>query len=672
MDERDDDLAAEARKQIKDWESGHGAWVEEAREAYAMLHGDQWTETDMEIMRDAKRPLVTMNRIAALIRAVCGLEVSQRQEVRYIAPELGDVQSTELQNAAAKWAREQCDAEDEESDAFRDMLTCGLGWTETRVDFDVDPEGQLVVERIDPLDMRWDAMSTKKGLADSRWRARLKRMHISEVKAQWPDKADEITAYVEDTDGLALITHHNTSGDGYNGSGGSRPESKDEVTVLQYQYWEKIKYAKVTAPDGKLVDLPVDRLAKLQDAGFQYIEVNRFERREYRQAILCGPLTLEDEKLNASSFTLVPLTGTRDRNKGTWYGLVRDMIEPQRFSNKFFSSMIDIVATNAKGGVMAETTAVEDPRKFEEQWNNPRATIWMKPGGLGKVAPREAPNMPPAIPQMMEFAVQALPQVSGINYEFLGTTNREQSGVLEYHRKQAVSNSLAEFFASLRQYRKNQGKVMLELIYTFLADGRLVRVVGKQGEQFLPLYKQADVKYDVVVDEAPSAPDRKMQTWMALQELLPMALKAGLPIPPEVLDYTPLPATLSQEWKQLMTQRAGGPSPEQLQQMQKQMQQLQQENQQLKARNEAAMASVQVKAQESQARTAITAAESQAEMQRRAQEQQFDQMMAMREFMAEMQQTRQEMALARAELAGNLSIKRAQARAATTDKGDSE
>jgi hypothetical protein len=273
---------------------------------------------------------------------------------------------------------------------------------------------------------------------------------------------------------------------------------------------------------------------------------------------------------------------------------------------------------------------------------------------------------------MMEFAVQALPQVSGINYEFLGTTNREQSGVLEYHRKQAVANSLAEFFAALRQYRKNQGRVMLELIYAFLADGRLVRVVGKQGEQFLPLYKQADVKYDVVVDEAPSAPDRKMQTWMALQELLPMALKAGLPIPPEVLDYTPLPTTLSMEWKKLMSQRAGGPSPEQLQQMQQQMQQLQQENQQLKARNEAAMASVQVKAQESQARTAITAAESQADMRRRDQEQQFDQMLAMREFMTELQQTRQEMALARAELAGNLSIKRAQARAAATDKGDSE
>jgi hypothetical protein len=399
---------------------------------------------------------------------------------------------------------------------------------------------------------------------------------------------------------------------------------------------------KISTPDGQVLDMPADRVATMKKSGIPLQEGPRYRVREYRQAIVCGPVTLEDEKLDTTQFTLNCMTGVRDRNKGYWYGLVRDMIDPQKWANKFFTTFIDIVATNAKGGVMAETSAVEDPRKFEESWSNPRSTVWLKAGGLGKVQNREAPNMPAAIPQMMEFAIGSLPHVSGINLEFLGTTNREQSGVLEYHRKQSVANSLAEFFAAMRQYRKMQGRVMLELIYAFLADGRLVRIVGKTGEQFLPLYKQADVKYDVIVDEAPSAPDRKMQTWMALQELLPLALKAGLPVPPDVLDYSPLPTALAMEWKKLM---AEGPKiPEQVQkqmeEMQQQMQQLQQENAQLKDKKQEAMAELQLEGQKAQAEMSLEQQTAQAKMQLAEREAAHKQRLAELEF--QMEQARAE------------------------------
>lgn len=146
-----------------------------------------------------------------------------------------------------------------------------------------------------------------------------------------------------------------------------------------------------------------------------------------------------------------------------------------------------------------------------------------------------------------------------------------------------------------------------------------------------------------------------------------MAMKAGLPVPPEVLDYSPIPSTLAVEWKKLLQAKGSGPTPEQMQQMQDQIQKLTAENTQLKAKNEAAMATVQVRAQESQAKTSITAAESQSEMQRRAEQQQFDQMLAMREFMAEVQQTRHEMALAREELAGKQALARAAQRDTDAD-----
>ena len=617
MDERV--TGREVRESLQEWEKDFSEWAEEARLAYSMTAGDQWDDADTEALREMKRPAVTFNRIAAMIRGVCGLEVSQRQEARYLAREMGDLQSTEMQNAAAKWAREGCDAEDEESDAFRDMLTCGMGWIETRVSFDESPEGKLVIERIDPLDARWDPTSTKKSLSDTRWRARLKRMDIEDVRRIWPDKQDELEAYVEGEDSATPSVHINSPGDDYRGDDPSR-KHRDEVVLVQYQYWKHVFMARVVGMNGQQTDVPEDRIAKMPEEMRPQV-IARFRQREFRQAITCGPVTLEDKPLHTGDFTLHCMTGQRDRNKRTWYGLVKDMIDPQRWGNKLFSSVLDILATNAKGGVMAETTAVEDPRKFEQDWANPRSTVWLKQGGTQKITPRPGPNIPAALGQAMEFAVNNLPQISGINLEFLGTTDRNQPGILEYHRKQSVANSLAEFFAALRQYRKQQGKVLLELIYAYLADGRLIRITGKQSEQYLPLYKQADVEYDVVVDEAASAPDRKMQAWMALEQLLPLALKAGMAVPPTVLDYSPLPQPLVQDWKEELAKQPKLPPEmqQQMLQMQQQVQKLQEENTRLKAGAQQDMAKLQIEAQTAQQKAQFDTQRAMAEIEQKRQ-----------------------------------------------------
>jgi predicted glycosyl hydrolase (DUF1957 family) len=74
----------------------------------------------------------------------------------------------------------------------------------------------------------------------------------------------------------------------------------------------------------------------------------------YYRAFLGAKLLEKSKGPAKGGFTYKCVTGYRDRNNGTWYGIVRAMIDPQRWANKFVSQSLHILNTGAKGGIIAE------------------------------------------------------------------------------------------------------------------------------------------------------------------------------------------------------------------------------------------------------------------------------------------------------------------------------
>ena len=236
---------------------------------------------------------------------------------------------------------------------------------------------------------------------------------------------------------------------------------------------------------------------------------------------------------------------------------------------------------------MAEINAFVDPKKAQEEWAQPDSITLFNEGALSgkKVQQKQVGQFPAGLDKLMQFALGSLPMVTGINLEALGLANREQAGVLEQQRKQAAYGLLAPLFDSLRRYRKTQATVLLHMIDKYISDGRMVRIGGPESQQFLPLRKQPEgIRYDIIVDQSPNAPDVKNQTWETLMQLVPSLLKAGIPIPPDLLDYSPLPVALAAKWKKFAAE-SKQPDPQvqqQMQQMQQELEKLQQENLALK------------------------------------------------------------------------------------------
>ena len=151
---------------------------------------------------------------------------------------------------------------------------------------------------------------------------------------------------------------------------------------------------------------------------------------------------------------------------------------------------------------------------------------------------------PAGTEKMMEFALNNLPQTSGINLELLGLVEREQPGVLEMQRKKAGYAILAVFFDSLRRYRKEKGRVRLYFIQHYISDGRLISIKGKDSHDAICPAGQAAGHGHLRRDCRRSArcrPIRRKPTWGMLQAMLPMLAKLEVPMEvwAMILEYSP-------------------------------------------------------------------------------------------------------------------------------------
>lgn len=606
----------ELYERLKGWfledRRAQSEWYKDAESDFAFHAGHgQWDEADRQRLKGQNRPCVTFNRIGPAVAAVVGMEVANRQEVRFIprttsskmgqgldpatgqptnvpVPGADDQGPAEVFTGAAFYLRDQCNAEDEESDAFQDTAVCGMGWTETRVDYDEDPSGKIVIDRVDPLEMAWDARAAKRNLVDARRLHRAREIDIEAARQMFPGFEDEVLDASWARPALLEAAPHDREAARNYGSGSSTDDrDRKTVTIVESEWCEyRSEYRVANQATGEVIEVAdeeeLKELRRRAETAQINLAVQQRRRRIFRRAFLGAVLLESGPAQSQAGFKFKPITGYRDRNKRQWVGLVRAMRDPQRWANALFSSVLNSIQTSGKG-IMAERGAFDNDQQAEADWANAGRIVWLKTGALSGVGPRVTPKppaiMPTGIDGLMQFALQSMRDVSGINVEMLGLADRGQAASLEYQRRQAATTILAPFFDGLRRYRKDQGRLLLHLIRDYLSDGRLVRIAGPDYERYVPLIRNDDVlEFDIIVDDAPVSPNQKEASWAILQQMLPLLMKQPLSIEAwgKLLKASPLPGSVVGEFVDTVQQDQQKQESQQAQQARMMQQQAQQ------------------------------------------------------------------------------------------------
>src|SRR5271166_1927605 len=535
----DDEIAAHIQECQKRADNAFGEWYDEAREAFRFYESRQWSEEDVDSLQREDRVPVVFNRCAPIINAITGQETANRQEVKYLPRRIGPVSAADPMNDAVKWAREQCNAEDEDSDAFRDMVICGMGWTVLRMDYEGNPEGQPQVLRRDPLLMRWDPGARRKNLADATWMQGDYWMRKDAIEDKWPNAELDLVANVsKSSDRMQPIDASQNWK--YNRTSTGQPKRGDEFRVIHHvERYVLTHYRMVDPATQTMRQYSAKEKKQLEEAaeatGVTLPEAVPVQHRVFWEAWVVGGVVLQSGLQSAQKdYCYQCMTGYRERETGYWTAVLKLMLDPQRYANRMVSLMMSILATGAKGGLLYETGTFANQKKALDDWGRWNAAIELNPGAVaaGKLQPRQPVTMPPDSTMLMQFAVGSIRDATGVNIELLGQENDNETGVVEDMKAKAGLTILATLFDSMRLYRKRQGVIWAEFIQRFISDGRLIRILGQTGQQFVPLIRdQFAMDYDVVVDESPSSRDVKTRTWLALRELFPMLQQLGIMTP---------------------------------------------------------------------------------------------------------------------------------------------
>lgn len=582
-------------------ESGLDLQYHNAEQNHAFYSGDEMAYR-VSVNDNNARKIVVFNRVKPFVNSIAGFMIKLRRKPDYQARERdSEVQRlyTTSMNSFSDYLRSDSNMAQVESMQDKEMLITGIGAVDTSISHIMNPYGETKAECLRYDEFGYDPQSRATNLMDARWVYRRKIMNRDDA-AKLFKKDPEIFEIAESP------LNYRTVADKYVPDANYVEE--DLVQVFHYQWWVFENYYIVENP---LYDQSIDiitrqEIAQLMAEVKSEIEEDNEEadpriiedlfefdptaqelvvtkktygvlkevfdafgvdpektshrRKCFYTALISGQEVIKHFKSqDQSGFSIKFKTGDYDEINNRWQGIVDQLREPSRFANKALTEIMYVIASNSKGGVMYEIGAVQDPQRFEQQWASTDAAIRVNTGALsnGQIQPKAQAALPSGYENVLAIAKQGLFETTGVNPEFMGSSeNKQVSALLESQRIEQVVSTLATYFDSITLYQKDHGRLMLTYMRVLYENNPdiIVRVVGEDGRAVFEAVNEPALfaEYDIDIQEVPETQAQKIENLKVMSDFAQSLLLGGINIYPALVDDLPIKEKQKQKIRDIL------------------------------------------------------------------------------------------------------------------------
>ena len=515
-------LMAEARTRFdRAYEADLGN-REAALDDLQFLGGEQWPDWIRQQREHNNRPVLTINRLPALIGQVTGNLRKNRPAVR-IRPAGGgaDPETANVYAGLIRSIESQSDASIAYQHAADCAAACGLGWFRIRNEW-AEPtaiDQDLVIEPVwNPFAVYCDPDARHPTRRDARWMFVTDEMDRLAFEEDFPDAA------AVDFDGAEPLGEMREQ---WYGTG-------DVVRVAEY--WWKVPETRLIGEtsDGQTFDVSDWDETWLSLAGVE--RVQEVPGHCLYHCLMTGQQMLEPpRKWPGRWFPMIAVAGQEIHmgERVLRHGVVRFAKDAQRRYNYSASTHAELVGLQPKAPYLLTP---EEIQGHEQQWEraNVENTAYLlhnlvtgMPSRPGRAAPPQ-----PAAGLLQEIALSAedMKATTGIFDAAQGNRSNETSGRAIRTREEQSDDTTSIYPDNQARAIRQAGRVLLDLIPVFYDGPRTVRILGEDDAEkevrLLQDFSQRDRrtgkerrkfidlavgKYDVVVSTGPNYQTRRQE-----------------------------------------------------------------------------------------------------------------------------------------------------------------
>jgi len=518
-----------------------------------------------------------------------GVNEQNRIIVKASATEQGDGFLADLLNDCYDKVRQIENIEMVEDDAFENNAITGRGFCAVDIEPDPARPGEIKIPCVSilPSEIRMDPAGRKDDLSDHRFIFWHKWITLEDFAIRYPDAVDAMSDIMagesigdmdtgdiigDDFDDLEDMTSGTPDNDEYSRvfDTGYYDKSASHIKVVHMEYWDVYdRYYGINPQSGELEEFEQAQLTPLQKVipGFQYQKVPD-KKVKWFQFTGHKILYDGDSPIPYDGFSIVSEVAYKDKSNSniTHFGIVKDMIDPQREANKRWSQTLNLFLAQSQGGHFIEQGAILDADHWRDTVAAPGEDTIVKDGALsgGMIKQKPMPELPVGAMQMHDLGKDLVKQVSGVNPDLLGDmSNRGEPGVVIRIRQQQGLTILAKLFKNHHRMQESLAKRVFAIIMKYMPPQQIQRILG-EGKNYIfrgdlvadiknqvvaPIRNLRDLKYNVDTDESPANMTKNMAQLATFMEMM----GKGFPVDPDmVVSRMDLPESDKKQWKEYL------------------------------------------------------------------------------------------------------------------------